>query len=312
MHFRNASLRAQVVEGLRSWFEDGAPLGLTAEIFDRVFHLEGKSADLFPIFATDSNRKVDALEVLSAYIMLADGGSLDDRIQILFPLFDFSGVGRVNFDEVTILVQCVLRGLQKVCGTAIVPEEAITDACRRIFDASNEPYNKTITKEQLRRWLHGDVEAMRLVNIYQYALQLPALEVWLEERVGASTEVFSQLSASHMTVDLLSASPAFRDSLGAPGDEDLRSAFLAMMWPGEAPVTPERFEAVVRAWHAFSALEATGQVDAKEMPLLLRLQYGKDPERAASEGLLQALNLRLEDPLSRSVWMSTLTLPVAT
>ncbi|CAK0902474.1 unnamed protein product, partial [Prorocentrum cordatum] len=176
-------------------------------------------------------------------------------VEALFPVFDFSREGRLNFDEVNILLQSVSRGLTKVCGGKSVADEELIDACRRSFDAHNLRYDKQITREQAKRWMLNDVEVMAFVMTFHKACRLPqALEV-LADQQRAQLELFLRLggeSAAGASVHEVLRGEPLRQAIGGLSDDDLHSLAVALASAGGAGgVGRELFERAAQAWNAF-------------------------------------------------------------
>mmetsp|Transcript_157923 Transcript_157923/g.287768 ORF Transcript_157923/g.287768 Transcript_157923/m.287768 type:complete len:335 (+) Transcript_157923:39-1043(+) len=311
LHLKGARVKKDVAEIVKAWFEDGAPLGLTKEMFEQVFRLQGRPvATFFNTFDTDGNRKVDAFEAFAVTIILANG-TVDEKIESIFPIFDFSGQGRLNFDETNILVHSVYRGLQKVCGTAPVEDAAIIEVCQQLFDAHNLPYDKQVTKEQVKRWLRNDIEASKFIDVFHNGHSLPDLEESLAQREQVQAALFTQLCGSTsrdtVPVDSLLRSDAFRHSLDGPSDEALRFLVNVMAGPsGEQVVRLEQFAKVVRAWNVFTVADPAGEdaLDVKELGLLLRLLNRGEPTAEEVASLMEAMKLSKEETLTRGMWMT--------
>merc|ERR1719242_2651754 len=99
-----------------------------------------------------------------------------------------------------------------------------------MFDAYNLPYDKNINKEQMRRWMHNDVEAVRFIDAFHMACSMPEVEAVLAKREKDQKAVLSQLCGgvtSFVPVNGLLLSDVFRQSLDNPLDQVL-SSFLTM------------------------------------------------------------------------------------
>jgi hypothetical protein len=283
LHFKKASLNPDVAEVVSGWFGDGAPLGLTLEMFSHVLALQKDARPFFIVFDTDRNQKVDAFELLSAFTILSTG-ELDDKIEVIFSIFDFAGSGHLNFDETNILVHSVYRGLRKVCFTDAVDENEIVEICRRLFDSCNVPYDKHITKEQMRRWLRADVEVASFINLFHTSLVTSEVEADLAGRQQIQLEAFSNLRGppSAASIKELLQNQAFSASLGSCSDE-ARLRLVDLLWTTieiksaatytDPPVVNDVRKAL-RAWNVFSIWDsdAEGEVDAKELPNLVFFQ----------------------------------------
>lgn len=307
LHFKKADVRGEVIDRLSAWLEDGSMLGLTLDMFGDLLGLQAQAQPFFSTFDTDRNQKVDAFEVLTAFAILADG-TIDEKVEAIFPMFDFAFNGRLNFDEINILVHSVYRGLRKVCGTKVIDDNDIIEVCRRLFDAHNLPYDKDITKEQLRRWLRNDVEACSFFDVFHNALAIPQTEAKLAEKEKIQSAVFSQLCA-HLSVVAVPAqellkSQEFRQSLDSPSDEALQK-FTESMSVGGAAIGPEVFAKAVRAWNVFSVVDASnaGELEEKELHNLVYFQHREPPAPKVLEEWRGRLGLNPQGRIARPSWI---------
>jgi len=298
LHLKNAQLSKEVSDRLRTWQEDGAPLGLSSEMFGALLGLQGGSdlaTSVFRSFDTDSNQKVDAFEAL-------------------FSIFDFSGTGRLNFDEVNILLASFCRGLSKVCGTPAQTDTDIVQATRQSFDCHNLPYDKQITKEQLKRWIRHDVEAASILDNFHKASSTSELEERFSAMEQQQAEIFQKASegAADASLDALVAGGAFKQSLGNPSDDVFRGVLKLMVNADNTTITASRFVAVARAWNAFEVLDASQrrELPPEDVPTLKWLCQAERqgfPEGLAGaplQELCKSMNLPSEGSISWSQWVS--------
>lgn len=312
LHFKAGSARGNVGSLVTEWLGEGSPLGMSPEMFELALGLQPEVvAPFFGVFDTDGNGKVDALEVFSIALALAHG-SIDDKLETMIPIFDFSCGGRLNFDEVSILVHSVYRGVHKVCKTPRISDEELMDVARRVFDAHNVPYEDTITKEQIKRWLRSDVDAAAFVDVFQLAFSLADVEVKLAQQEQAQAKIFTQLctSSTSLPSETLATSSALRSSLGTVSDADYEG-FLNSMSGGKLgfSVSLERFLEGMRAFNAFEALDVAreGSLHTKEMRILLWLSSRQEPPDAAVQKLQESLRERgAGERVSRALWLEVI------
>lgn len=308
IYFKVNRVKTDVAEVLKTWFQEGAPLALQMNAFQHLLGLTGRAdaEDFFRVFDTDRNQKVDAFEVLCAVVILAQG-TMDEKLDAIIPIFDFAGSGKLNFEEVNILIHCVYRGLTKVCTTPPVSDEELVEACRHMFDAHNLIYKAAIKKDQLKRWVRQDIEAMRFLNAFCRARPLVDVEAALAQRERAQADVFTQLAGDSQTVqpkDLLRSS-AFRESLGNQSEEMVRSLISAMA-AGEGSIGLENFVDAARAWNAFDAVDVDGDgdIDAKNIFLLIWYRQHEEPTPQQIEQEKEALGPIPNEMLTRPHWMA--------
>lgn len=307
LHFKRANVSLEVTEIVSGWFADGAPLGLTLETFRQVLGLKEQADRFFREFDTDGNQKVDAFEVFSAYAIIS-AGTVDEKCELIFPIFDFAGNDRLNFDEINIMIHSICRGVSKVCKTGSVDDNDVVEVCQRLFDSHNLPYHKDITKEQVRRWLRSDMEASSLFDIFHNSLAVPDAEAALAEREGIQAAVFSQLSsslsASAVPPQELLRSQHFRQSLGQPSDETCQK--LVKFMGSGSPIEPDVFARVVRAWNVFGVVDSAteGELDVKELPNLLLFQNRTSPtDKDAIKDFHSRVRLNSQGRLTRTAWI---------
>mmetsp|Transcript_109684 Transcript_109684/g.317137 ORF Transcript_109684/g.317137 Transcript_109684/m.317137 type:complete len:371 (+) Transcript_109684:80-1192(+) len=338
---QSAKLSVEVTGMLKIWQECGAPLALLQATFSQVLgELDegGAGEALFVLLDTDRNQKVDAFELLSASILLSEG-PLDEKVDMLFSVFDFSGAGRLNFDELNIMFASAWHGLSKVCDLA--PQSSATSksgaaqpiervdailvrACRQSFDSHNLPYDQTMSHEQLKRWVRHDVEASAWLGRFQNARtpqDMDAAVLQFEERQVAAFHPLCTPGTAEAPLDAVLASSDLRQAFasvlqGASAGVDgaIRQLFEAMAQPGGLVVTASRFAEGARAWNAFGAIDAsgTGHLPSAELPLLLWLATAErepsppeeEPGETAVQECLDSLGLPRGDDVERAAWLA--------
>jgi len=314
LHFRSLPAQSEVAQ---RWHEEGCPLGLTLESFSILVGVNGRQdfvARMFRIFDTDSNQKVDSFELLSVAALLGTGG-LEEKIEAVLPVFDFSGTERLNFDEVNILLASVCRGLAKMCNLPAEGDDVLIQACRQCFDCHNLPYTKSVTKEQFKRWLRHDVDVAHYLDAFQQARSLAELDETLRQREEVQAVVFSHCSEGTAEVDLadLLRSTDFRSSLGNPSEEAGQGLLQAMAGDDSVTVDVARFAEGTRAWNAFCILDAAGEatLEAQSFALLSWLSQPERtgmPEDISSQELdkrLVSSGLDKGDTIARDSWIAS-------
>jgi len=295
LHFRSGQVGRDVEEVIRGWFEDGAPMGLTLTMFQRVFDLQAAHAEeYFKIFDTDQNKKVDAFEALCVLIVLAEG-TWEAKVDTIFPVFDFSSSGRLNFDEANIMLQ--------------------------MFDAHNIRYDDTISKEQFRRWLKtGSVEAAKFLDVFQNSCSFVDVEAQIAEREQNQAAVFSQVTASNqVSPEVILQSDLFRAAIeeparGPPSQDELEALVAKMVTRGAAgpSVSLDRYVEVMHSWNVFNALDVLreGGLDHKELRNLLIFQYRQEPDEKTLERFGKILrgdappeSTEPPKPITRDMWI---------
>jgi len=299
---------AEIVKG---WFEDGAPLGLDLEGFESVTRLPSTMVQrFFDIFDTDRNQKVDAFEVLSAMVVLSNGG-LEEKIDILLPVFDFSGMGQMNFDETNIFLHSICRGLQKVCASAPVEDQAVVSFCQSMFDSHNIPYSKHITSDQIKRWLRSDVDIARYLECFHGSLVLPECLKELDRLRQSQTKIMGELSGNvpvPVAVEDVLASRELLASLGSPHEDLARQVVTAAAGGGTSTsALPSRYIDGFSAWNIFRMVspDLSGDTAAVELKNLLWLQKGAEPSDQIVDTRMAKMKLAEDARIPASLWIES-------
>merc|ERR550514_467760 len=286
-------------------------------MFQRTFDLQQLHAEqYFDTFDSDRNKKVDAFEALCVLIVLAQG-TWEAKVDTIFPVFDFSSSGRLNFDEANIMLQSICRGLTKICKTPTVDDSTLLRVCRQMFDAHNIRYDDTISKEQFRRWLKtGSVEAAKFLDIFQNSYSLMDVEAAIAEREQNQAAVFSQLTSSNAVAsEVLLENEVFKtaveDERQGPLSQEELQALVAKMGSGTpAVVSLDRYVEVMHAWNVFNALDVLGEgsLDQKELRNLLIFQHRQEPDEKAIERMRKLMGLgdvesTSAKPITRDLWI---------
>eukprot|EP00419_Tripos_fusus_P027642 CAMPEP_0172715414 /NCGR_PEP_ID=MMETSP1074-20121228/67532_1 /TAXON_ID=2916 /ORGANISM="Ceratium fusus, Strain PA161109" /LENGTH=335 /DNA_ID=CAMNT_0013539991 /DNA_START=65 /DNA_END=1072 /DNA_ORIENTATION=+ len=314
LYWKAFRVNREVEDIVISWFAAGAPLALTKDSFPEFLQAantagstgtDAVAVSLFEMFDTDGNGKVDALEILGAAVVLAQG-NVDAKMATLFRIFDFAGTQSFNFDEMDIFLRCVCRGLAKVCNVIALSDGELMESCKQMFDANNLPYEQLIKTDQMRRWLGSDVEAASFVATFHGTISLPAAEESLAQSEALQAEVFSDLSNGSEVVPVkeLSTSTAFREAFGNPSLEKLRR-LIGTMANGKLTVSLRRYVMAARAWNAFLFLDEddTERIPGKELPDLLHLRDHEAPDSGALH-LHKGMNLIQNGEIRLGEWVA--------
>lgn len=272
---------SDAAELLKRWSEDGMPLALLREPFIELWCLADheQAQQFFATFDTDDNRKIDALEAYTAAAFLCQE-TIDNKVTMIFSIFDFAKVGSLSFDEANILAHSIGRGLSKVCQYSAPDDADVLAACRSMFDLHNLPYDSRITEEQLRRWVVVDADAVAYVNTYHKAISVPDFQAAVAARAEAQAGILADLRRSVnggavADSDLL-ASKELRQALGAAGsglrEHSFKAVVSAIVRLGGKAITDESFAEGLRAWNIFDlCCSSQREIIVKELIVMLRL-----------------------------------------
>jgi Ca2+-binding EF-hand superfamily protein len=152
-------------------------MGVTKEEFGAIMTTgvkgldEGLVRELYALFDPDSSGVLHMMELMSALAIEARD-SIVAKVDFLFKLYDFDRGGNMSYDELTILLNCVLMGIIKITGKGRVPEDAemeiLTD---EVFLEAYKGNAGAISREEFHEWCQSllvDVPNPELSDILDF------------------------------------------------------------------------------------------------------------------------------------------------
>jgi Ca2+-binding EF-hand superfamily protein len=134
-------------------------MGVTKEDFAKIMMEAIKGLDgslvheLYVVFDPDASGVVHMMELMSA-LCIEGRGSIEDKVDFLLKVYDFDRGGNMSYDELTILLNCVLVGIVKITGKGRLPEdtemEMLTD---EVFLEAYKGNSGTISKDEFQLWV---------------------------------------------------------------------------------------------------------------------------------------------------------------
>lgn len=143
--------REQIAASNRTLRRQNKLYGLTKEDFVRFFG--GRNRELVTVFNnldTDYDGKVDIFETLTM-LALWGGTTWDEKMCLLFDIFDFMGKGTLKLDEVMMMGQVLVTTLKKFLSidSEWSKPASIRDLSRNAMSAGSE---SGLSEEQFRHW----------------------------------------------------------------------------------------------------------------------------------------------------------------
>jgi len=153
--------REQIAASNRTLRRQNKLYGLTKEDFVRFFG--GRNRELITVFNnldTDYDGKVDIFETLTL-LALWGGTSWDEKICLLFDIFDLMGKGTLKLDEIMMMGQVLVATLRKFLAidTEWSKPTSIRDISRNAIAAGGED---GLSEEQFRHWAARCEQLMQL------------------------------------------------------------------------------------------------------------------------------------------------------
>ena len=143
--------QAQADEVTQAYKQADMEFGLTLEALTSLLKDEGLATKVLKAYARGSNgTTINALEFLSTLALVANG-QVGETADSLFTTFDFNDKNLISYDELTILVISVCRGLKVATGLGQEPaDEKIEEVTKVDFnpdgDVSRDDFKKFVFK----------------------------------------------------------------------------------------------------------------------------------------------------------------------
>lgn len=313
LHFKSSNLVRDVIPILEKWRADGAELCFSIKEFQSTFDVVTLVEEQFKTFDTDDNGRVDAHEVLMVYTLLSSGDVLR-KIHTVFSTFDYSGrkghLGTINFDEAMIMIEACVKGLQKVCSLDFkIGDDEILFYCKSLFDMHHVPHSERIALRQFQNWCTSDPAPKAFLALFHESQGLPDIYAAVQRVCLEQSQVFQMLAQNqlHVQPEVLIGSESFRRLLKDPRDHEVQ-ALVALMLDDGGRVTLDGYHSVLRPWNIFNEcdLDCSGELDDKEMEILLWIQLRRKPDREFVGEFIRMIDDDSNGVISRTEWVKAI------
>mmetsp|Transcript_48370 Transcript_48370/g.104173 ORF Transcript_48370/g.104173 Transcript_48370/m.104173 type:complete len:396 (-) Transcript_48370:363-1550(-) len=313
LNFKSSNLVRDVLPIILTWRADGAELCFDVHKFQSTFDVVEGVEQQFAVFDTDSNGKVDAHEVLMVYILLSTG-DLAKKIEAVFSTFEFQAgdgnMGSINFDEAMIILESCVRGVQKVCSVDFhVENDEIFFHCKSLFDRYKTGHHDRITRKQFCDWCLQDPSPAAFLHLFQDSQGLPDIYSMVQQVNLRQSQVFQMAARGqlYVSVEDLLASDEFRRLLRNV-DESEVTTLVHLMADSHGRIGSDRYHSVLRPWNIFDAcdLDGTGDLDCKEMEILLWIHLRTKPTMDLVKQFLEAIDADGSGTVDRLEWVSAI------
>ena len=125
---------------------------------------------IFEAFDTDSNNKIDALEVMSAVAASSCLLTYEEKIDAVHGFFDFNGSGDLGIDELFILFRTVVNGASKL-DTRIVspPRTELERLARWAFQKAERSLDSDLSKREFQCFVFSDPRTAHFLQYFSDA-----------------------------------------------------------------------------------------------------------------------------------------------
>lgn len=120
------------------------------------------------MFDSDNNGSIDSYEFM-AFLTLMTHGTLRERAETLFQLYDFDQSNSISKDELSVLMQNALTALKCMEGKPGPTLEEIEQKTSEFFRAADTNNDQQISKREFLRYIHTDKQILEVLMSYGIA-----------------------------------------------------------------------------------------------------------------------------------------------
>ena len=109
---------------------------------------------------------VNIYEVFIALCLFVRDAEYDDRIQLVFNLFDASGDNQLDRKEMSKLIQSTIYGMIKICQLPIPPKPKVTEFIAYMFNVIDEDSSGIVDFNELKCFVDHNMEIQNFMLRY--------------------------------------------------------------------------------------------------------------------------------------------------
>ena len=133
--------------------------------FERLFEpMINNPLPLFEFFK--EGHKVNVLEVFIALVIFCHDAEYEDRVQLIFNVFDVDGGGSLDRREVSKLLQATIYGLTKLAGIPSPPKTKVADFIANMFSEIDEDGSGVVEYDELKSYIDNSMEIQDFILRY--------------------------------------------------------------------------------------------------------------------------------------------------
>ncbi|KAE8902997.1 hypothetical protein PF005_g18390 [Phytophthora fragariae] len=314
----------------------GDKMSVTPEEFDEIFSLICQDPqEHFALFDSWEVGKVDAMEVFAVIIVYCDA-TMEEKVPLLFDLFDFDHSKEMSQDELVLLMLCTTRGLCKVVGMPRPATDYLEALATDAFAHIDADRSGQISLEEFSDWVLNERSAMvylaKFANtrvIYENQVQY---DLMIKEICTAFMN-FSEVDDGRGDQQTLLCSEDFCEEMiqrYCPATEKYEIAFLLRTMKtvmskrncdnanqpencatiptdkAHSMISMDAFFLVISPYAAFLAADDDGEhsINIKELKILIWLLRGSEPSQGVVDSFMRSLDDNRDGSLSAMEWVS--------
>ncbi|KAG6616220.1 putative EF hand containing protein [Phytophthora cinnamomi] len=317
----------------------GDKMTVTPEEFDDVFSLICQDPqEHFALFDSwEVGKVVDVMEVFAVIIVYCDA-MIEEKVPLLFDLFDFDHSKEMSQDELVLLMLCTTRGLCKVVGMPRPATDSLEALATDAFAHIDADRSGQISLEEFSKWILHEQSAMAYLAKFANTRVIYENQVQYDLMMKEICTAFMNFSEADAANDgkegqqTLLCSEEFCEEMiqrYCPATEKheitvLLRAMKAIMAKNTKETNPledydttptdkahtmismDAFFLVISPYAAFLAADDDGEhsINIKELKILIWLLRGSEPSQAVVDSFMKSLDDNRDGFLSAAEWVS--------
>jgi Ca2+-binding EF-hand superfamily protein len=155
---------------LKERFESGSDdYNLTKEALKEFFKCrDNEIAVLFEMFDMDGNGSIDSYEFL-CFLSLMSHGTLDEKAELIFNLYDFDKSQSISKDELTVLMTNALTALKSMDRKPAPTVSEIEKKTNAFFADADSNRDNSISLREFKSYIKKDKEILEVLTSYAIA-----------------------------------------------------------------------------------------------------------------------------------------------
>ncbi|KAH7491405.1 hypothetical protein PRIC1_006987 [Phytophthora ramorum] len=309
----------------------GDKMTITPEEFNDIFSLICQDpVEHFALFDSwGVGKVVDAMEVFAVVIVYCDA-TMEEKIPLLFDLFDFDHSKEISQEELVLLMLCTTRGLCKAVGMPRPATDSLEALATDAFTHIDRDRSGQICLQEFSDW------ALRERSVMAYLAKFANTRVIYENQVQYDLMLkeictafmnFSDMDATEEDERGQQAMLCSENFCGemiqryCPATEPHEIAFLLRTMKttmsggrnnqaedstADPTISMDAFFLVISPYAAFLAADDDGEhsINIKELKILVWLLRGSEPSPQVVDSFMKSLDADHDGSLSATEWVS--------
>lgn len=133
------------------------------------------------MFDLDGNGSIDSYEFVCA-LSLMSHGTLDEKAELIFNLYDFDRSQSISRDELTVMMTNALAALKSMEGKPAPSIAEVEKKTTEFFVASDTDKNNVISLKEFKTYLKKDKQILEVLTSFGVAKRRLGHRLWKRSR----------------------------------------------------------------------------------------------------------------------------------